>query len=192
MTDSDAWQITIQPESDPQATCAARFTAAAGFVRATGDLVRGEHGTIVSTVAISTTEDCGITQRAFRSFPLGAVLAQGRAALMPPIGTFTPEPDPVPCACGCTRHGKKQGSGRYMAMTDGFLREVSLAYIEEGAAGRGALVRMSTRYDRQIGTVRTWIRRARQEGWLTLTSGGRVGVEPGPRLIAERIAAPTV
>jgi transposase len=43
---------------------------------------------------------------------------------------------------------------------------------------------MAARFDRPEGTLRTWVSRARKEGWLGPGSKGRIGAEPGPLLLA--------
>ncbi|AWT47581.1 hypothetical protein HXP45_26800 [Streptomyces actuosus] len=60
--------------------------------------------------------------------------------------------------------------------------------MRETAPGKpqGATRRLSEAYGRPEQTVRTWIARARKEGWLGPSAKGRAGAEPGPRLRAEQ------
>lgn len=80
-------------------------------------------------------------------------------------------------------------------MTDDLLRTVALVFLSETAPGmpRGATQRMVERFGRPQGTIQTWIKRARREGWLAPGPSGRMAGEPGPRLkawIAERVNDP--
>ena len=52
-----------------------------------------------------------------------------------------------------------------------------------GTHGQKTPSAMAEEFDVPIGTVRTWIRRAREEGWLTSGQQGRAGAAPGPRLL---------
>lgn len=53
-------------------------------------------------------------------------------------------------------------------------------YPEHGQRTAGA---MAEYLDAEPNTVYWWIRRAREEGWLTKGQQGRAGANPGPRLI---------
>lgn len=92
----------------------------------------------------------------------------------PAPGLFEPEDMQIPRTSGRT------------PMTDELLRQVALAFIEETGPGKDkrAIQRMAERFDRPEGTLRTWIARARKEGWLAPGSKGRIGAEPGPKLTA--------
>ena len=72
-------------------------------------------------------------------------------------------------------------------MTENVLRELSVAYLEECAHGKpaGPVARLAARFDRPEETIRTWLGRARKEGWLTAGVKGRRGAEAGPRLLEE-------
>jgi hypothetical protein len=91
-------------------------------------------------------------------------------------------PEPAPAT-------DQQGAKR-TEMTAELLRSVAIAYIEESevGTGRGLLNRMSERFGRPEGTVRTWVSRARKDGWLGPGARGRAGAEPGPKLLAARLA----
>jgi hypothetical protein len=74
-------------------------------------------------------------------------------------------------------------------LADDLLRQVALAYLAEVRAGRGVLRRLAERFERPETTIRDWVRIARREGWLgPATKSGRRGADPGPRLLAERLA----
>lgn len=193
MPDLPDWQITILPEAlnaSAARPVVALFTCTALSVPWTysGAIIRGRAGIAVSRVETASDLDMGLTLRSVRAFPVGAVLAEARAVLRPKLTAEAPAQEPVPCSCGCLPHRRKQSSGRYAAMSDEFLREIAMAFIEETGPGRdkAALQRMAVRYDRPHGTVRSWIARARREGWLASGTQGRVGADPGPRLLAER------
>jgi hypothetical protein len=49
--------------------------------------------------------------------------------------------------------------------------------------GQRAVKAMAHYLDAEVNTVYWWIRRAREEGWLTMGQQGRAGANPGPRLI---------
>lgn len=76
-------------------------------------------------------------------------------------------------------------------LRDEFLETVARAWVEEAAEGRGALARMVDRFSDQtssIETVKFWMRKARQAGWLAVPPGGgrgRLLAIPGPRLTAK-------
>jgi hypothetical protein len=73
--------------------------------------------------------------------------------------------------------------------SDHRLAEVALAYLDELPRGTGLTQRIADRFTAQDGhrvdpsTVRDWVRRARDEGFLTRADGqmGRRGATPGPR-----------
>jgi hypothetical protein len=77
-----------------------------------------------------------------------------------------------------------RGPGR-PRLSDETLARVAVAYLEELPHGPGLLARIGARpeIDRPADTVRDWVRRARQSGFLTGTKAGRKGASAGPRLI---------
>lgn len=68
------------------------------------------------------------------------------------------------------------------ALDDDLLIDVANAYIDECAAGKGAVSRLSASFDRPEPTVRDWIAAARRRGYLAQTTPGRRGAAPGPNL----------
>ena len=74
--------------------------------------------------------------------------------------------------------------------TDAHYRDIAIAYLEvyESGVSRGILDELAARYGRPRETIRDWVRRARELGFLTTGTQGRAGAEPGPRLLSERDA----
>lgn len=67
---------------------------------------------------------------------------------------------------------------------DQFWRDVGVAYLRALVREpRKAVEAMAERFDKPIHTVRGWIKRAREEGWLSEATHGRAGADPGPRLV---------
>lgn len=85
--------------------------------------------------------------------------------------------------------GRPRQGGRPL-ITDDLLRQLAEAYLEEAAEEKpaGALRRVAARFDRPTETIRTWLARARKEGWLAPAVKGRAGGEPGPKLLVYRMA----
>lgn len=73
----------------------------------------------------------------------------------------------------------------YVRMTDALLRRVAEEYLKETVPGKSprALDRLAETFGRPPETVRTWVSRARKEGWLGAGVRGRLGASPGPRLM---------
>lgn len=179
-----------QPSAEERAQgIAARFKLEAGDTLIMGELARGDAGLVVHRVEVTAPLPGGVTQRTLRDTPLAGILRAARPIVAyqeavsdalrilghePPPSLFRPEDVRIP-----------QTSGR-TPMTDELLKQVALAFIEETGPGKDkrAIQRMSDRFDRPEGTLRTWIGRARKEGWLAPGSKGRIGAEPGPKLTA--------
>ncbi|MEV6679438.1 hypothetical protein AB0N09_21675 [Streptomyces erythrochromogenes] len=102
-------------------------------------------------------------------------------------GALPPPPQP---SASPEEPGRPRRGGRPL-ITDDLLRQLADAYLEETAEGKpaGALRRVATRFDRPTETIRTWLARARKEGWLAPAVRGRAGGEPGPKLLVHRMAA---
>lgn len=137
-----------------------------------GDVSRTDAGLVISSIEVRPSTPSGITHRLLHRVPLGEILAEVRADLarydMPASDT------PIP-------------PGRVL-IDDNLLRQVAMAYLEETGPGkdRAVLQRLERRFGRPKGTIRTWIKRAREEGWLGAALQGRMGTEPGPKLMAWR------
>lgn len=168
---------------------AAFFSLDHGGLSLEGELARGDTGLVISKVEVTAPLPRGITQRALKDAPLAGILRSIRAQVAyqeamregtraflgeePAPGLFLPEDVQIPKTSGRTE------------LTDELLRQVALAFIEETGPGKDkrAIQRMVERFDRPEGTLRTWISRARKAGWLAPGSKGRIGAEPGPKLI---------
>lgn len=74
-------------------------------------------------------------------------------------------------------------------VTDEQLRRLAEVYLDETAEGKPArpLSRIAEQFGRPEETVRTWLARARKEGWLAPGVKGRAGGEPGPKLLIARL-----
>jgi hypothetical protein len=92
---------------------------------------------------------------------------------------------------GLKRRSPRRGRG---ARSDDFYRDLAEAYLrvlaEHPRNPIEALteeLRNSRRHEQlSRNTVAAWIRKARQQGWLTASSRGKAGADPGPRLLSER------
>jgi transposase-like protein len=126
----------------------------------------GPSGLVVTRVTVESPT--GVTNRMLRSIPTGEILANLR----------------VKDAARLTVTGPLSETSGRTAMTDELLQQVALVFIEETGPGKDkrAIQRTAERFGRPEGTVRTWVSRARKDGWLAPGSKGRIGGEPGPRL----------
>ncbi len=80
------------------------------------------------------------------------------------------------------RKGPSRGRG---AQSPSHYRDTALLYIGLlPSYGQRVIKEMAQRLDRPRNTISTWVRRAREDGWLTRSTQGKAGGEPGPRLIA--------
>ncbi|MFF7734599.1 hypothetical protein [Streptomyces sp. NPDC007984] len=148
--------------------------------RINGDVVRAEHGLKVTRIEVDTDPDgtAEVTGTLMRQIPIGTILDYVRGRVS---ATLASDLDDAPAAALAVSSGRT-------AMTDSFLRDVALSYLRETAPGKpqGATRRLAEAYGRPEQTIRTWIARARKEGWLGPSAKGRAGAEPGPRLRAEQ------
>ncbi|MDU8998192.1 hypothetical protein [Streptomyces mirabilis] len=161
-----------------------------------GDVTRGPRGLVISRLQITPESDSsGVTGSLLRKIPVGEVLAAVRlnaawetAAKEATRLVLGQEP-----AHGLFGEGddKAPRRGGRAPITPDLLREVATIYLEETAPGRpaGAMKRMAERFGRPEETLRTWVTRARKDGWLGPSAKGRAGAEPGPRLVLYRIEA---
>lgn len=134
----------------------------------------------LTITALEVVPDNGdVTGGVLRSLSPGELLLQLRSAIAPAIDAAATGADSEQCTCTHRRGG-------WPPITDELLRQVAVAYLEESAvgAGPGVLDRLASRFNRPEGTVRGWLKRARRDGWLGPVVQGRVGCEPGPRLMA--------
>lgn len=145
-----------------------------------GDIYRTERGLKVTRIEVETDPDSPveITGTLMRQIPIGTFLDHVRGRVSATLAEDLPD---APAAAMAVSAGRT-------AMTDSFLRDVALSYLRETAPGKpqGATRRLAEAYGRPEQTIRTWIARARKEGWLGPSAKGRAGAEPGPRLQAEK------
>lgn len=171
--------LDISETADPDhLTFAARPATGEGdrSWRINGDVYRTEAGLKVTRIEVDT-DPAGpveVTGSLMRQIPIGTILDYVRGRVSAHLARDLPD---VPAAAMAVSSGRTE-------MTDGFLRDVALSYLRETAPGKpqGATRRLADAYGRPEQTVRTWIARARKEGWLGPSAKGRAGAEPGPRL----------
>ncbi len=97
--------------------------------------------------------------------------AQGVAtAQLAELATKTQEPPPL-----------QRGRGGYPA---GHYRRIARAYLAlvENGASRGVLQQLAEAEQRPVQTIRSWLARAKRDGYITSTERGRAGALPGPNL----------
>jgi hypothetical protein len=187
-SDADSAKSGSMQISTPSPAAAARGVAChfnwnGGDLRATGDVSRGEQGLVITRVEITTSAVTGITHGLFRQVPLGDVLRFANTSNM------VSDPDLVALTTGMRPAAPAADDyvippGRVL-VTDELLRHVALAYLDESRPGkdRAVLQRLEERLGRPKGTVRGWVQRAREEGWLGAAVQGRMGAEPGAKLL---------
>ena len=141
-----------------------------GHATVEAEFSRGPRGLVITRIVIEAPLPGGLTHGMLKNVPLAAILADARCHAAPQ----TAVPIDIPRTAGRT------------PMTGDLLRAVALVFIEETGPGkdRRAIQRMAERFGRPEGTLRTWIARARKDGWLMPGSKGRIGGEAGPRLRA--------
>ncbi len=66
-------------------------------------------------------------------------------------------------------------------------RRIARAYLTlvQGESSKHAMQRLAEAENRPVETVRTWVARARRDGFLSRTRQGLAGAEPGPNLEEE-------
>ncbi|MGW2256096.1 hypothetical protein ACWCXH_39060 [Kitasatospora sp. NPDC001660] len=155
-----------------------------------GDLSRGPHGLVISRLEITPAEgSTGVTGGLLRKIPTGEILSAVRlkaaweSAQRDGTRALLGE-EPVPGLFEEGDAAAPQRGGR-TPITPDLLRQVAMAYLEETAPGTpsGAMKRMAERFGRPEETVRTWVTRARKDGWLGPGAKGRTGAEPGAKLL---------
>jgi len=190
-------QLKVEPIPPEQQTdgVVVHFAYTGEGYEITGDVSRGTAGLAITRAEVVAPPPAGVTLRLLRSAPLGDLLTAVRAhvileeARRRGTKTFLGEE----AAPGVFSEGDSsipETSGR-TAMTDDLLRKVAFAYLEETGPGkdRRAIQRLAERFGRPEGTIRTWVSRARKEDWLGPGARGRMGAEPGPRMLTDGVAA---
>ncbi len=80
------------------------------------------------------------------------------------------------------KKGPARGQG---AQSPKHYRDTALMYLQLlPEHGQRVIAAMAKTLGRSRNTVSTWVRRAREEAWLTKSTQGKAGGEPGPKLIA--------
>ncbi|MFD5105723.1 hypothetical protein [Streptomyces cinereoruber] len=141
-----------------------------------GDVYRTEHGLAVKEIAVKADLEgsAEVTGTLMRQIPIGTILDYVRGQVSAKLTEGLPK---APAASGAVSAGRTE-------MTDSFLRSVAISYLLETAPGKppGGTRRLAESYGRPEQTIRTWVSRARKEGWLGPSARGRAGAEPGPRM----------
>lgn len=147
-----------------------------------GKAARTTNGLVIRSLDVRASDAAtsGVTGNMLRKIPVGVILnhVRGDVRRLSPQHLEAESPERAPRRGGRT------------ALTDDLLRSVAEAYLRETAADRpsGALRRMAAEFERPEGTIRTWLARARADGWLGPSVKGRAGAEPGPKLAAVQLA----
>lgn len=178
--------IGIPTDEERAASVVAHFEIEGRRIK--GTVSRGDVGLVVTSITVEADLPGGVTQRYLRDAPLAEVVRAVRAyvslieaqrrgteALLggEPVTSFVPTDAELP------------DTSKRVTVTDELLRQVALVFIDESMPGRdaNAIQRVARRFARPEGTVRSWIARARRDGWLEPGSKGRIGAEPGQRLL---------
>jgi hypothetical protein len=108
--------------------------------------------------------------------PVGHILRHVRAELGPTPAPTVSFPE--------TRLVRRVREGGRVTLDDELLREVAHRYWVYTGPGQpsGAIKRLAEDFQRPEETIRTWVARARREGWLGPSVKGRAGAEAGWKL----------
>lgn len=192
--------ITLEPPTEEELKAAERRFSYSGEDWAVRGRVRdGEGGPrIISLEIHSPTEGGTVSASMVRSVPVGQIVASLRTLMTLDRGRregvsydFPAGPPPGYAYTPLTGEPPKTARrGGKPAVADEQLRAVAEAYLAETAPGQPSrpMERIAERFGRPEETVRTWISRARKEGWLAPGVKGRAGGEPGPKLLALQLA----
>lgn len=181
-------RLTIEDPTDSELTTGTRrFSysgdewAVSGQARLDGDVVR-----LLSLEVRSPASEGAVTASMVNRVPVGRIVGSLQTLLTldrarrEGAGATRTEPAKV----------ETRRRGGRPRVTEDQLRQLAEAYLAETAEGKPArpLARIAEQFGRPEETVRTWLARARKEGWLAPGVKGRAGGEPGPRLLAARLA----
>lgn len=174
------------PTDEELATGVRRFSYSEGGWAVNGRArMEGSAAQLLSIEIRPTPPSETVTASLVKAIPVGRItgsiqtlLALDRARRQGAVASETREPE----ASQSRRGGKP-------SVTGDLLRELAEAYLSETSEGKPPhpLGRIAERFGRPEETVRTWLARARKEGWLAPGVKGRAGGEPGPRLLAARL-----
>jgi hypothetical protein len=152
-------------------------TPAVGDWSASGTARRAPTGLIITSLQVNAGESAqsGVTGNLLRKVPVGEILNHVRAD----VARLSP-----PETEADTQQQRAPRRGGRAALSSDLLRSVAVAYLSETRPDKpaGALQRLATEFGRPEGTIRTWLARARADGWLGPSVKGRAGAEPGPLL----------
>lgn len=182
--------VTSAPSSDPiirtslnvsgndEVVATFECESASGEWLATGDVSRKQQGLVISRLEVSPGSNAvgGVTGGMLQKVPVGQILRHVRAELGPdsePPATFEDTP-----------FVRRIREGGRVSLDDELLREVAHRYWVYTGPGQppGAIKRLAADFGRPEETIRTWVARARREGWLGPSVKGRAGAEPGHKL----------
>lgn len=186
--------VLQEPTADELEAGERRFTYE-GPEWAVSGRVRDEEGgpRLLSLEIRPADPDGAVSAALVRGVPVGKIVASLRTLLSldrshreayGPAGPFSREYTPL-----ADNPSKTPRRGGKPAVSDERLREVAEAYLVETAPGMPArpLLRLAEKFGSPEETVRTWVARARKEGWLAPGVKGRAGGEPGQKLLAARL-----
>ncbi len=161
------------------------FSYEDGALTVTGEARLSGQTVHLTRLEVRPTDPAGaLTAAQVKGLPFGRVVSSLQTLLALDEGRLPADPTTRPEKPGSPRRGGRP------AITDDLLRQLAEAYLEETAEGAasGPLTRVAARFNRPTETIRTWLARARKEGWLAPAVKGRAGGEPGPKLLVYRMA----
>ena len=150
---------------------------------ASGELTRGHSGLVISALTLHSKGPSGVTGALMRRVQVGELLTAIRAQVaVDTVNRVVDTGGPTFTPGDIERPPRRGGRA---ALTDELLRDVAIAYLNENGPGMpaGAVKRIAVQFERPEETIRTWVTRARRDGWLGPSVKGRPGAEPGPRLL---------
>lgn len=145
---------------------------------AKGDVSRNQQGLVISRLEVTPASNAtgGVTGGMMQKVPVGQILRHVRAELGPDFEGSTTLPD--------SELVRRISEGGRASLDDEMLRAVAHRYWLYTGPGQppGAIKRLAVDFNRPEETIRTWVARARREGWLGPSVKGRAGAEPGYKL----------
>ncbi len=145
---------------------------------ATGDVSRKDQGLVISRLEVRPGPNAagGVTGGMMQKVPVGQILRHVRAELGPESEVSTTLPD--------IELARRIREGGRVSLDDELLRAVAHRYWLYTGPGQppGAIKRLAADFNRPEETIRTWVAKARREGWLGPSVKGRAGAEPGYKL----------
>lgn len=145
---------------------------------ATGDVSRKDQGLVISRLEVRPGPNAagGVTGGMVQKVPVGQILRHVRAEL-------GPDSTPPATLLDADLVQRIREGGR-VSLDDELLRAVAHRYWLYTGPGQppGAVKRLAADFNRPEETIRTWVARARREGWLGPSVKGRAGAEPGYKL----------